>query len=183
MRLICPACGAQASLETWAADAGAREALAAVCALPGPVVKYVPAYLALFRPQGNGRALSWKRARKIVAELAALTATGHVQRGGRVARPCPASMWGQALERITQSPPHRLPLTSHGYLTEIAYTLADETDRAAEVARNQAERDGRRRADIARERQAAQAPEPMMTVEQMRAIREQNMERAKRSKP
>jgi len=183
MRLICPACGAQASLEAWAADAGARETLAAVCALPGPLVKYMPGYLALFRRPDTGRALTWSRARKIVAEIAALTAAGHVQRGGRAARPCPASMWAQALERIVQSPPHRLPLTSHGYLTEIAYTLADEADRAAEVARNQAERNGRRRAELARERRAAPAPEPMMTVEQMRAIREQNMERAKRSKP
>lgn len=180
MRLICPACGAQASLEAWADDAGAREVLAAVCALPGPVVAYVPAYLALFRPLGSGRALSWKRAKKIVAELAKLTAGGHVQRGGRVARPCPPTVWAQALEKITQFAPRQLPLTSHGYLTEIAYGMADEADRAAETARNQAERSGRLNAEIAKSREPGGEPEPIMTVEQMRAIRQAAM--AKRKK-
>lgn len=183
MRLICPVCGMQASLEVWTGDVEARETLVAVCALPGPVVPYIPAYLAMFRPVGCGRALAWRRAKKIVDELAALMSGGYVQRGGRVARPCPASVWARAFEKITQFPPRQLPMTSHGYLTEIAYGMADEADRAAETARNQAERGGRLNAEAARDRQAGGDLGPVLTVEQMRAIRREALERRKKVDP
>lgn len=151
MRLICPECGAVASATAWANDAAVRQVIKTALEMPWAVSSRALPYIALFRPSGN-RGLSWDKALRLMTELAALAVETHVQWDGKPARPVSAEIWGQALESITARPPKKLPLKSHGYLTSIAYDLANESDRRNEVARNQAEASGSLRADLAAER-------------------------------
>lgn len=142
MRLVCPSCGATHSAEAWANDPEARLALARVSEMPHPVGVWALPYLALFRDAKNARALQWRKTRRLAEELSALVASGWIQRERKPARQAPPTVWAQALERIVDRPPGRLPLTSHGYLCTVAYDLADDADRAAETARNLTERAG-----------------------------------------
>lgn len=142
MRLICPSCGALHSAEAWTNDAEARQCLLIVAEMHADVARRALPYLALFRP-GGGRGLKWDKALRLLSELRAMIGEPHIQWDRQPARPGSAAVWAQALEQIVQRPPARLPLTSHGYLRRIAYDVANETDRAAEVRRNAAERSGR----------------------------------------
>jgi hypothetical protein len=163
MRLTCPGCGAIGSIEAFTADDHAKRALMAVTTLPAPVAALVLGYLALFRP-GSGRGLTWKRAETLVLSLQALVTASHIQWDRHVARPASPAIWAEALQRISANPPRRLPLKSHGYLTAMAYDLADEADRKTETARNQTERTGQFRT-------GGQASEPaQISVEEMREI-------------
>lgn len=127
MRLICPGCGLTASVEAWLNDAEARELLLIVARLPHPLPEACLPYLGLFRPEN--RALSWKKAGRIVAELAQLVGSGHVQVQGKPSRPCPPRIWAEAMgqmldrrDRITR------PMPNHNYLRQVAWQLADEAD-------------------------------------------------------
>jgi primase-polymerase (primpol)-like protein len=60
----------------------------------------------------------------------------------KTARRIDSSIWGAAMERMIERPPRRLPIDSHGYLTSIAYDMADEMDREREIRHNRAERNG-----------------------------------------
>lgn len=142
MRLICPSCGAVHSAEAWTNDADARQCLLIVAELPAEVARRALPYLSLFRPEGTKRSLAWGKTLRLLHELRQLVIRVHVQWDGKVARPNSAIVWAQALEQIIQRPPKRLPLKSHGYLHSIAYDLADEADRRAEVKRNAIERAG-----------------------------------------
>ena len=141
MKLTCPACGAIASMEAWAADADARQCLRAVAELPRPVAIRVLPYLALFRP-ASGRGLAWSRALRLLSDLRDEISAPTIQWQRQVARPNTSAARGDALERVAANPPRRLPLKSHGYLKAIAYEIADDLDRGAEKQRNAAERSG-----------------------------------------
>ncbi len=140
MRLICPACGAMCSADAMNNDADCRATIAALVRLPDPLPASALAYLALFR--SDARALSWKKASKLVAELAALVAAGHVQVDKRAARPCPPYLWARAIENMQASTTITRPLPNHNYLRQVAYGLADQADAAGEKERNQQERAG-----------------------------------------
>ncbi|MDZ7831650.1 MAG: hypothetical protein U5L07_07845 [Desulfobacterales bacterium] len=144
MKLTCPACGAVASAEAWQADANARQALKIISELPGGVARNFLGYLALFRPAG-GRGLSWKKALRLAGELAVLVGESHIAHDKKPARKNHAEAWARAMERVIETPPRRLPLKSHGYLKAVAYEIADEMDKQAEVKRNRAENTGRYR--------------------------------------
>ncbi len=136
MKLVCPECGATASASSWVNDAEVREVLAAVVKLPGPVAAGCLPYLGLFRP--GSRALAWKRARTLVAELSALVSPGHVQIQGKVARPCPPSLWVRAMdEMVARRDRLQLPVKNHNYLRQIAWGLAEAADAAGENRRHQ----------------------------------------------
>ena len=141
MKLICPSCGAIHSAEGWQNDADARQCMQTISTLPGGVSDRCLNYLALFRP-ASGRGLRWKTANKLLAELAGMAKTGHIQSGHSPARPAPPKIWAAALTKITENPPRSLPLKSHGYLKTIVYDLADAQDRETEKKKNQAERNG-----------------------------------------
>ncbi|MEW6595677.1 MAG: hypothetical protein AB1413_12485 [Thermodesulfobacteriota bacterium] len=136
MRLICPGCGLTASAEAWLNDAEARELLLVVAKLPPPLPEAVLPYLGLFRPEQ--KALAWKKARRVVAELAQLVGSGHVQVQGKPARPCPPRLWaeamGQMVERRERITP---PLPNHNYLRQVAWQLADQADSQAERTRTE----------------------------------------------
>lgn len=89
MKLTCPACGAQCSLEAWREDAAARQAMAEIAQLPEGVAKNAPAYLALFRPAasgGGGRGLRWDKAARLLAELRMLVKESHISWSNKPAR-------------------------------------------------------------------------------------------------
>ena len=173
MKLICPSCAAIHSAESWLNDADARACLQIVAKMPNDVSKYCLNYLALFR-SSSGRGLQWKTALRRITELLDMVAAGHIQWDKQPARHCTPGIWGKALEKITQHPPRRLPLKSHGYLQSIVYELADDIDRETEKKQNQAERKG-----LWRPKRGEKQPE-RMTVEEMKAIKEKNYRKRKR---
>ena len=168
MKLVCPACGATASAEAWANDAAVRETLAVLLALPRPVQEHALGYLALFRPPG--KALSWPRARRVAAELAALVAEGDVTWERRPPRRCPPETWARAMaETIERKGGFRAHFTSHNYLRKIAYDLADRADAEAEARR--------RRAEAEHRRPEPREEEPDITPEEVRRIIEETKAR------
>lgn len=134
MKLVCPSCGAQCSAESFQNDADARAVLAALVKLPAPVLDAgILNYLSLFRP-GTGRSLQWRRALRLVEDLAALVADGRVQFGRNVARPCPPRLWREAIEKMLGNPPKQLPMKNHNYLLAVAWEIADDVDRKREAS-------------------------------------------------
>lgn len=139
MRLTCPCCGAQHSLEALLTDAAARQAVVAALALPG-LGDRLARYLGLFRPTGRG--LTWDRVARLLEELNAALAAGQIERHGQV-WPAPLDYWQLALDQILDSRPSlTLPLKSHGYLYEILVGLsrkaADQRAARQEAADEQA---------------------------------------------
>jgi len=135
MRLICPGCGLTASAEAWLNDTEARETMQTLTKLPPELHGQLLPYLGLFRPES--RALSWKKAARLMAELSQLTGLRHVQVQGKPSRPCPPKIWAEAMgqmverrERITR------PLPNHNYLRQVAWQLADEADANGEKQRH-----------------------------------------------
>lgn len=170
MKLVCPHCGAAAGADAWEADASIRHCLRLVAEMPREMSARAIAYLALFRPVG-GRGLSWPRALRLLTQLDALGKMSDLSWKRRPARPVSPRIWGAALERIVTQPPRDLPLDGHGYLTAIAYGLADEADRGAETARNAAERDGSaRRSDRSDTSDRHDTTSPVLTPEQVREM-------------
>ena len=147
MKLICPSCGAVASAEAWISNADARQCMRLVTELPGPVARCALSYIALFRarvPDNDKgfRGLAWSKALRLIGELKRLVDQTQIQWKGKPARRIDSSIWGAAMERMIERPPRKLPIDSHGYLTSIAYEMADEMDREREVWYNRAERNG-----------------------------------------
>lgn len=179
MRYPCPSCGAMHSIEGWQGNADARQFARVNSELPWSVARHTLLYLALFRPRpatGCGRGLIWPKSLRLIGELKQLVDQSHIQWKGKPARPIDAAIWGMAMERIIENPPRKLPLASHGYLTSIAYDLADEADRGREVRHNQAERDGSLRRKLGEGRADGDLEAPM-SKDQMRSIRNKNMGR------
>jgi len=67
---------------------------------------------------------------------------GHIQTERNPSRPAPPAVWAASLIQITENPPRRLPLKSHGYLKTIAYDLADTQDKENEKTKNRHQRGG-----------------------------------------
>ncbi len=170
MKLICPSCGAIHSAEAWFNEGEIKASFLIVVSLPKPVCDMVIGYLALFRPR-TGRSLQWGKTRRLLTEIRAMISETHIKWDGKPARPCTSVMWGQAMTRMADQPPARLPLTSHNYLRAIVYDLADEADRQAEKRRNEMERRGESCARPGNDRQHSE-PEPV-TMEFIRNLRKE----------
>ena len=140
MKLICPSCGAVHSCEAWQNDATARQCLKLAGELQYDVSSRCFSYLALFR--SSSRSLPWKKVLRLLSDLQNLTGKAHIQWDKNVARPNSAKAWGLAMDQVVEHPPKRLPLKSNGYLRAVAYDIANDMDRHAEVKQNQAERNG-----------------------------------------
>lgn len=173
MKLICPSCAAIHSAESWLNDADARACMQIIARLPKEVSVWCLNYLALFR-SNSGRGLQWKTAFRLITELLDMVAAGHISWDGKPARACPPRIWGQALERLTQHPPQRLPLKSHGYLQAMAYDMANDVDKEMEKQQNQAERSG-----ALKSRRGEKQPE-RMTLEEMKKISDEKYWKRKR---
>ena len=131
MKLVCPACGAIASADTWLNDELSRETLALVATLSSPLPKSILGYLSLFRPEKTG--LTWKKALRLAEEIKTLTGKGYVNVQGKVDRNCSPRIWSQAMEQMTEKRiTLSLPLKNHNYLRQVAWQLADQEDAHAE---------------------------------------------------
>jgi len=127
-----------------ALDAG-RSALLAALAMPAPLAQLVSQYLGMFR--AAGRALAFHRVERLLSDLEPMLTGGIVTRDGHD-RPCSLAVWQEAFEEVIAARDNRklrLPLKSHGYLLEIACTLAEQAGAKAEREREEQRRQGRHR--------------------------------------
>lgn len=133
MRLICPSCGAEASLEAWQNDATFRQLVDVISKLPGPVASRTPAYLGLFRRGKRG--LTWQRALRIASDLLDLVGPGTVHWDNEEERPAPAQHWAAALDIVLARRP--TALEDHNYLRKICWQeargLAAEAERQVNI--------------------------------------------------
>ncbi|OPY15631.1 MAG: hypothetical protein A4E66_00035 [Syntrophus sp. PtaB.Bin001] len=136
MRLVCPSCGAIASAEAWTNDTAIRYFFKTLTQLPPPVLRQSLSYFGLFR-QGT-KALPWKRALVVARSLKELVETGTVHWQGGETRPCPAEIWGKAMETTIATGPKGLK--NHNYLRHVAWEIAAEL-----AARMEADREAARR--------------------------------------
>ena len=166
MRLTCPCCGAQNSLEALLNDAAARQAVAVALALPGLGDRLVR-YLGLFRAPKHG--LTWDRAARLLEELNTAIAAGQITRHGQD-WPAPLDYWKSALDQVLDARPTlTLPLKTHGYLYEVVLghsrkateARATREERAAEQTQaREGERRGMQGGAALLQTLAALAPDP-----------------------
>jgi hypothetical protein len=134
VKLACPSCGAEMSLDVLLSHDGAREAVLTALQLPAPLGKLLIQYLAMFRP--GRRQLSWERVSTVLAELREPIAAAQIERHGRT-WPAPLEYWKAALEQMVllrDQAKLKLPLKSHGYLLEVIAGLSDKAEGRAEKA-------------------------------------------------
>lgn len=139
MRLTCPCCGAQNSLEAYLNDVHARNAVAAALNLPN-LGDRILRYVGLFRPRHRG--LTWDRVVRLLEDLLADISAAEIERDGRK-WPAPLDAWKSAFDDLLDRRDKLdLPLSGHGYLYEIiaAQARRNENRRAErqEVADEQA---------------------------------------------
>ena len=119
MKTRCPACGATFSLDAIIAHDGAREAVATVFRMSGPLGSALIKYLALFRPET--RELTMDRVAKLLGELLPDLQTQRISRNGVVFE-APAEAWLWAIDQALQARDSgrlKLPLKTHGWLYEV----------------------------------------------------------------
>ncbi len=98
MVLVCPCCGARASLEAWANDGHIKQFLAELIRLQGQVQALAPYYLGLFRH--NEHCLIWPRAAKLIVSLREAIEEGAIRWDRGELRPAPPQVWAQAMELV-----------------------------------------------------------------------------------
>lgn len=132
MRLTCPACGAEYTLDVLIAHEGAREALVEAMGLNLSLGKRLVQYLSLFRPPK--RQLTMDRVASILKEISPAIKAARITRNGRDWA-IPQESWAWALEEIVAKKDKlTLPLRSHGYLFEMLIAAADKLEGKAEAA-------------------------------------------------
>jgi hypothetical protein len=140
MKATCPHCGTYGPVESFLTDDDAKRAVVAVGKLPGELPRLVWAYLGLHRKPGAGRALTWERVGRIVAELAGLVAEAEIQWKGQRVVPNRPEFWAQGitamLDRDAQGKLER-PLDGHNYLRAVAYEIAEKAWHQGNVAREE----------------------------------------------
>lgn len=133
MRMSCPACGAEMTLDVLCAMDEAREVLGRAMTLPQPLGRLLLKYLTLHRPAK--RQLTWDRVSSILAELLPDIERALITRNGRD-WPAPQATWQAAIEHMLQmrdSNKLTLPLKGHGYLLEVIKGIAERDESIAEV--------------------------------------------------
>jgi hypothetical protein len=139
MRVSCPSCGADLSLDVLVAHDGARRAVAAALQLSAPLAHRVMHYIALFRPAQ--RQLTMERVATLLEDLLPLVKDQRVERNGNRYDTTTAD-WTAALDQVLANRDAgliRLPLKSHGYLLAILVEQREKVYRADET-RREAER-------------------------------------------
>jgi hypothetical protein len=132
MKLTCPACGAEFTLDVLIAHEGARDALIEAMGMNAPLGKRLIAYLGLFRPAQ--RQLTMDRVAKILKEISPSIRDRQIVRNGR-AWAIPLESWTWGLDEIVikaKTDKLTLPLKSHGYLYEMLIAAADKVEAKAE---------------------------------------------------
>lgn len=116
MRLRCPVCHAEASLEAWAENEAARELMGILSGLDATLGRALAAYLGLWR--SSSRALSWERALRVAREALALEPDA-----GRLA--AGMSQTVEAMRSKREAGDVR-PLSNHNYLRRVLEGLPRE---------------------------------------------------------
>ena len=127
MRIKCPSCGAQMSLDTVIDNDAAATALNLTLGMT-PLGRLLVKYLGLFRPTVTQ--LTWPRVAKLLGELMPMIQSERVERNGKLYE-APQTVWCSAIEKVLQARDAgtlTLPMTSHGYLLEIIATEAKRTE-------------------------------------------------------
>lgn len=135
---VCPSCGLCGDLEVFLLDADDKAALVAALNLPHALARQVLRYLKLFSPPQ--RALTGKKKRRLLEELAAQIMAAEVSRNG-VAHPAPLAYWEEAMDKILSAPPAELPLQNHHYLFQVVWNIGQ---RASKLQAQRAEDDRHR---------------------------------------
>ena len=167
--MTCPCCGSEFPWEAGLVEGDAKRLGAVLAELEPPVARAAMAYLRLFKPPKS--ALRLTRAIKLLQEVVTLIEAGSVCRDERsgVRRAAPAVLWVAGIEQMLQQGERlTLPLSSHGYLREVVYGLADKADAVAERQREQALRDGQRAPGPAKPIQPSQLENELAFLRQMR---------------
>lgn len=142
MRVTCPACHAEMSLDALVAREADARAMADFIARNVPLGAVLVRYLGLFRPAK--RRLSLARTVALFDELLPDLQRGAISRKGRDWA-TPLELWRAALEQVLASADKgglTLPLSGHGYLYEVLAGHADKAEAVAERV-TEAERRGR----------------------------------------
>lgn len=132
MRLTCPACHAEQSLEAALGREADARAVAALVERCLPLGAALVRYIALFRPAK--RRLGLDRLVTLMMELMPDIERGAITRKGRDWA-APQQLWQQAIEQVLATRDKgtlTLPLTSHGYLYEVLCGMSDKAEAAAE---------------------------------------------------
>lgn len=116
MRIRCPACHAEYSIEQAVEDEAARELMGVLSDLPREVSRPLAAYLGLWR--SRTRALAWERALRVARE--ALTLHDDTALVGAALSETVEAMRGKQ-----SAEGHWKPLSSHGYLKRVIQSLAE----------------------------------------------------------
>lgn len=126
MRLNCPNCGEQLSLNALIEHDAAREAILLALQFPAPLGKLLMQYVSLFKP--GQRALSMDRFASLLSELLPMIQAAQIERNSRT-WPAPLPYWQQAIETMLASRDKlTLPIKSHGYLLEIIAGYANKAE-------------------------------------------------------
>lgn len=135
MRLSCPACNAETSLEVLVAREADARAVAAFLERSLPLGEALVRYIALFRPAK--RRLGLARMVALIEEIMPDIERHAIDRKGREWRAEPRA-WRHAFETVLAARDKgtlSLPLTSHGYLYEVLCALAEKAEAAVESQR------------------------------------------------
>lgn len=145
MQIACPVCFARFALEAGRLDADARRAVALLGGFEGVPAGLLVEYLGLFRTPARG--LPWRRAARLLEELAEVWRAGAVRRRGRD-WPLTPGAWREGLEAVAargRSGGLDLPLRRHAYLYEVLAHAADRAGAEEERRREEALRSAPRR--------------------------------------
>lgn len=140
MRLTCPACHAEMSLDAAVGREADARAMADFIERNVPLGGLLIRYIALFRPAK--RRLSLARTVALFDELLPDLQRQAITRKGRDWA-APLALWRLAIEQVLAARDKgtlTLPLTSHGYLLEVLVGHADKAEGLAEREREAATR-------------------------------------------
>jgi hypothetical protein len=135
VKLTCPQCAVEFPLEAGFAEADGKRLAALLAGVDAELGRALVRYLRFFKPGKTQLRLA--RALKIVGEVLELVESGKVMSQG-LGRLITPAHWVRAIEQLEQVDAERklvLPLTGHGYLRKIAFTIADSAEAKAEAGR------------------------------------------------
>lgn len=121
---VCPSCGSKFDLVHALTDAEARLALGAALELPAPLAKLIVPYMALHAPQG--KAMAWSKLARLLREITEQVTSGQVMRK-QITYAAPLDLWKNGIEEMLAARDTGslvLPLSGHGYLTEVVWRMA-----------------------------------------------------------
>lgn len=132
MRLTCPACHAETTLDVLVGREADARAVSAFLARHLDIGDALVQYVALFRPPK--RRLGLARMCALIEELMPDIERGAIARKGRD-WPVTPQLWRTAIHQVLLNRDKgmlKLPLTGHGYLYEVLQGLSDKAEAAAE---------------------------------------------------